>query len=145
MIRTIALSVIIALTTGCAMHSPPINPSTKQALFLAKANDGTKVIEAESFAYQYSDDAALQWVHVFVTSKGLYAIYWDQFSGSYGLSLRLKMSDIALVENKRFTRGIGEGTMLVVKDVDGYEWGFASEKPGGAIETALRKHLSVAK
>lgn len=142
MIRHIALSMLIALSAGCAMHSQPSNPSTNQALLLAKANDGTKVIEAQSFAYQYSDDAALQWVTIFVTAKGLYAVYWDQFSGSYGLSLRLKISDIAQIENERFSRGIGEGPMLTVKDVDGYKWGFATEKPGGAVETALRKHLT---
>lgn len=144
MIRQLAISAIFALSTGCAMHAPPANPATNDTLLLAKANDGAKQIEAKSYVFQFSGDAGLEWVYVYVTSKGLYAAYWDQLTGSYGLSLRLKMSDIARIENKRFHRGLGEGPMLVVTDVDGYEWGFGLERPGGAVEAALRKHMPAA-
>lgn len=141
MIRSILVAFVLALTAGCGTM-PPSNPNTNDSLLLAKANDGSTSIIAKTFAYQYDDEAALCWVTLFVTQKGLYAAHWDQFTGAYGLSLRLKNSDIKSVTNKPVVpHSLAVGTMLVVTHVDGYEFGFVGEKPGEEVEQALKRNL----
>lgn len=141
MIRSTVVVLALVLTAGCGTM-PPSNPATNDVLLLAKANDGAKSVEAKSLAYQYSDDAALQFVTLYVTSKGLYAAYWDLSSGSYGLSFKIKYADIASVENKLLVRGWVSDNKLIIKDVDGYEVGFVYVQPGGELDLALRRNLA---
>ncbi|MBF6029693.1 hypothetical protein ICY20_18240 [Pseudomonas sp. P115] len=144
MMRFITVILSLAVTAGCGTM-PPSNRDTDRTLLLAKANDGAKSIEAESLAEQYSGDAALRLVTLYVTSKGLYAAYWDLTRGSYGLAFKIKYPEIASVENKTITIGWSQVAMLVINDIDGYQTGFAYVTPGSEVALTLKRNIAAKK
>lgn len=138
-LKILLISASVAGISACSSPGPmqtiygPMNTPVFEPVALDSVKDGSSKVYFKEWTTMYENKEIQLWGVFFITENGAYMANWDARSYEYNLRYKINRNDIESISDDKVVRSFWpDSNLLIIKDKQGHEVGFALNGKGAA-------------